>query len=231
MAWCMYDRRRRGVSRNPGVGRPVRSGLSAAGTLGRESRRRRLCGLDHRDRPHHRSHQNGLADRAFGAAPGLPAEGSIEGEWLMQRISRWISGDEFAAAAIEGTTRFSEGTYELSWQYLVSGAGAHEAGTYTLVADCLITCTAAEGTANLTGGHTPSYSFPPHDHGESALLDLRSGGALMLRIALTRGGSTRKNATPTGSAASGIGFRTHPRRFRPRRGPCAPARPGAIRPA
>ena len=67
----------------------------------------------------------------------------------------------------------------------MSGAESHEAGTYTLVADCLITFTAPEGTANLTGGHTMSYSFTPYDQGESALLDLRADGALLLRIALT----------------------------------------------
>ena len=115
------------------------------------------------------------------------SEGSIEGEWVMRRISRRISGDEFAGAAIDGTARFNEGGYELSWKYLVSGAEAHESGTYTLVPDCLITFTAPEGTANLTGGHTMSYSFTPHDQGESALLDLRADGALLLRIALTRG--------------------------------------------
>ena len=32
-----------------------------------------------------------------------------------------------------------------------------------------------------------SYSFTPHDQGEFALLDLRADGALLLRIALTRG--------------------------------------------
>ena len=62
------------------------------------------------------------------------SEGSIEGEWVMRRISRRISGDEFAGAAIDGTARFNEGAYELSWKYLVSGAESHEAGTYTLVA-------------------------------------------------------------------------------------------------